>query len=822
MPDLKSILKNKNVIKRSLAIAVLIIPFLFTGLKNNFNSGVENIYSHIRGQVLPDTNIILINISSDDINNLGHWPIKRSYYALLVKSLSNYGVRKIGLEVFLSAKFVTQTIYDNLLTKEIEKSGNVVLSSVAGGVYFSEGKFYTDSLSYPSPKLLDSSFVTGHLNYINNDGITIPLYLFSDSPVEKAFSLQLAGNSFKFPQGTSIKVNCISSWKKFRQLTLLHYFQLVNSGSDSLGMLKNKTVIIGISDPDIAPVLKTNFDSDLPGEALHAFALDNIIHNRFLNDNFLASSGILFILIAFALLFLQTKFFNKHQFRFYAYSFGAFLVITFILYSFFYLQLGYLFFFVPMIASLLCDILFYILEKKILLEGAIDESQILKSLLTVKEQELSKLQKELNISGESGSYKLIEKIKSLKSDIDRLKENEDDKSATETVSDNELREFHGIIYRSRVMNNVVNLIKKAAPEDAGILILGESGTGKELVAKAIHSLSKRSGNNFVAVNCGALSDTLLESELFGHVKGAFTGAINDKVGRFEAANDGTIFLDEIAETTENFQIKLLRVIQSGDFEKVGSSKTFHTNVRIVAATNKNIETAVREKKFREDLFYRLNIIKIELPPLRERKDDIEILAKYFLERESNGFMFSKAALESLIKYEWRGNVRELEAVIKRAAIFAKSSGRNLIQLADLPEEIVRDSKFSFDEVVIESLRHKKFSHSSITETAKELGNVNRTVISENYRGFALKILVENNFDVEKTSSLIAASNDEEMLERVNSKLQTFIKNIETDVKDLSGKDFIFVKNNLQSKYKNLPVKFHSYLDEVIKKYSQQN
>ncbi|MHB1688056.1 MAG: sigma 54-interacting transcriptional regulator [Ignavibacteriaceae bacterium] len=818
MPNLKSILKNKNIIKRTLAVAVILILVLSSAFENSFDGVVENVFAHARGQIQPDTNIVIINISSTDIDNLGHWPIKRSYYALLINSLTNYGVKKIGLEVFLSAKFVTQTLYDNLLTKEIEKSGRAVLSSVAGEVYYSNGKYFTDSLSYPSPKLLDPTFLTGHLNYFGENGIKIPLYLHSDNLIEKAFVLQLAGKNYNFPDGSKLNVNFISSWKKFKQFSMLQFFQLLNNGSDSLNMLKGKIVLIGISDPEIASVIETNYDTDLPGIALHAFALDNILKHRFLNDNLLLPSKILFILLAFALLFYQTKKFIDKTIKFYLIIFISFFAATFILFSFFNIQLAYSFFVLPLLAFLLSDVFFYLFEKKILLEGAIDESQILKSLLSAKEQELSKLQKGLNISESANSFKLIEKIKSLKADIDKLKENEDDKSAVEKVFNNEVQNFHGIIYRSKAMTNVVSLIKKAAPEDANILILGKSGTGKELVAKALHTLSKRKNNNFVAVNCGALSDTLLESELFGHVKGAFTGAINDKMGRFEAANNGTIFLDEIAETSENFQIKLLRVIQTGDYEKVGSSKTFHTNVRIVAATNKNLETAVREKKFREDLYYRLNVIKVELPPLRERKDDVEILARYFLEKETNGFLLSKAVSESLLKYEWKGNVRELEAVIKRAAIFARSAERNLIQLADLPDEIVKDSKFSFDDIVIESLRHKKFSHSSITETAKELGNVGRTVISENYRGYALKILVENDFDLQKASSIISASDDEDTAERVKTKLQTFVKNIETDVKNFAGKDFETVKNNLQSKYKNLPVKFHSYLDEVIRKY----
>ncbi len=257
------------------------------------------------------------------------------------------------------------------------------------------------------------------------------------------------------------------------------------------------------------------------------------------------------------------------------------------------------------------------------------------------------------------------------------------------------------------MANVVDLVKRTAPEDANILILGESGTGKEFVAKAIHTLSKRKDKNFVAVNCGALSDSLLESELFGHVKGAFTGAISDKKGRFETADNGTIFLDEIAETSENFQVKLLRILQTGDFEKVGSSKTEHVNLRIIAATNKDLESAVKEKKFREDLYYRLNVIKIELPPLRNRKDDIEILVNHFVGKESDGFKISNSAYKSLKDYQWKGNIRELEAVIKRACILVRSSGRNLIQLSDLPKEIVKETSIDFDDLVLESLRHKE-------------------------------------------------------------------------------------------------------------------
>jgi len=455
-------------------------------------------------------------------------------------------------------------------------------------------------------------------------------------------------------------------------------------------------------------------------------------------------------------------------------------------------------------------------EQKSELEGVLDEARILRSLLSTKENELSTLKTTLELSGKTNSNDFTKKIKLLEDEISKLKENAEDEEEAEAPSSLEIKNFYGIIYRSRMIQNVVDLIQNTAPEDVTVLVTGESGTGKELVAKAIHALSKRMANGFVAVNCGALSESLLESELFGHVKGSFTGALADKIGRFEAADNGTIFLDEIGETSENFQVKLLRVIQSGEFEKVGSSKTSKVNIRVIAATNKKLEVAVKEKKFREDLFYRLNVIRIDLPPLRERKEDIGPIALYFLNSEAPDFKLSKAVLGVLNNYKWSGNIRELESVIKRAVIISKYSGRKMIQLNDLPTEIVKEFKLNFEDLVLDSLRQKRFSHSSITETAKELGDVSRTLVSENFRGLVFKMLTENDFDEQNTAKLISNSDNEEINDRVKSKMQTFLKNIQDSIKEFPQNSFVFAKENLSSKYKNLPQKFHPYLDEVIK------
>ncbi len=820
--NIKTAFPQKFIIRLLAFLLAVIVLLIFSGISKQADHQIENVFYHIKGQTQPDTNIVIIHLTESDIDKLGQWPIKRSYYALIINSLTKQNVKKIGLEIFLSAKFVTQTLYDQLLTKEIEKSGKVVLSSLAGEIKSSNNNFVTDSLSYPSPKLLNENIKTGHINYFKDGNeIKIPIEIKSFNTTEYAFSYQL--NHIKNLEidertlsGSSLlNVNFHSSWTKFKSYSWLEYFSLLQKNDPALKNLENKIVVIGVSDPQLSPAISTYFDDDLPGVALHAFAIDNLLNHSMLDDSFINYSKAFFLCTLLIFLFFNMKRYPSKLFKHYLLLFFAFIIPTFLLFSIYELQLAYSWFIIPLMVLVSVDLVNWLKEKQYTFEIAIDEAAILKSHLNKKEAELEKLQEELDVTGEK-SDSLVNRIKSLKSDIDRLKLKEEDEVETEKVPEEKVNVFHGIIYRSKIMSKIVDLISKTAPEDTNILILGESGTGKELVAQAVHTLSKRKDKNIIAVNCGALSDSLLESELFGHVKGAFTGAVNDKVGRFEAANNGTIFLDEIAETSENFQVKLLRVIQTGEFEKVGSSVTQKTDVRIVAATNRNLETSVKEKKFREDLYYRLNVIKIELPPLKERKDDIAILAQKFLEREAANMVLSRAASEVLNEYEWKGNVRELEAVIKRAAIFCKSANRKIIQLVDLPEEIVKGVKFNFEDLVLDSLREKRFSHSSITETAVELGNVSRTLVSENFRGTALKALVENDFDLSKAVDFISAIDDEDVKEKVKNKIQLFIKNIEGDINKLDNKEFDSVKSKFASKYKNLPQKFHSYLDEVIK------
>jgi DNA-binding NtrC family response regulator len=319
-------------------------------------------------------------------------------------------------------------------------------------------------------------------------------------------------------------------------------------------------------------------------------------------------------------------------------------------------------------------------------------------------------------------------------------------------------DFGKMIGFSDPMKKVFETIQKVSVSDSTILISGESGTGKELVARAIHFNSDRKNQPLVPVNCGAIPEELLESELFGHEKGAFTGAIRNRIGRFELAQGGTIFLDEIGDMSLALQVKMLRVIQEKEFERIGGVKTIHVDVRIIAATNQNLEKAVAEKKFREDLFYRINVIPIHLPPLRERGPDIAILINHFLRKfnklkKKNISRISPEALGYFLRYPWPGNVRELENMIEMFVVM-KEIGE--IEISDLPPKLLnqknvppmspchldlaaggvnfneRVSQFEKD-LLIQALQKSK----GVKNRAAKMLNLNRTTLVEKLKRFNL-------------------------------------------------------------------------------------
>ncbi|MBI4685986.1 MAG: sigma-54-dependent Fis family transcriptional regulator [Nitrospirae bacterium] len=298
-------------------------------------------------------------------------------------------------------------------------------------------------------------------------------------------------------------------------------------------------------------------------------------------------------------------------------------------------------------------------------------------------------------------------------------------------------ELGNIFWKSKKMQELLNILPKIAQSNSNVIITGESGTGKELVATTVHNLSSRKGKNLVAINCASLPEGLLESELFGHMKGAFTGAVYNKQGMFEIADDGSIFLDEICEMPINLQAKLLRVLENNTFRRVGGTTDIRVDVRIISATNKDIKEEVASGRFREDLFYRLNVVPLHIPPLRERKEDIPLLAEQFLAKfSSSKRVLSPEVMRLFVNYQWRGNVRELENLIERMVLLID---KEEITIEDIPQEMIRLS----DEM------------KNIPEMTREGADLDKIIenIERNYLINALKIANGNKTEAARLLNL---------------------------------------------------------------------
>lgn len=357
-----------------------------------------------------------------------------------------------------------------------------------------------------------------------------------------------------------------------------------------------------------------------------------------------------------------------------------------------------------------------------------------------------------------------------------------------------------------------------AKRDLPVLILGESGVGKERLARFIHERSPRKDKPFVAINCGSFNENLIESELFGYEAGAFTGAVKSKVGRFEQANGGTLFLDEIGETSLAFQVKLLRVLQEGTFERVGGTKTIRVSVRIIAATHQSLETLIQEKRFREDLFYRLNGVSLTVPPLRERPMDLEVLFRNFLYELNPEMQISDALLEWLKAQPWRGNVRELKAATERAVLNASLHQRQFLLPDDFelqrPLPSLRQESTELAEKILHALRRHEFKHRAISAVANELF-LHRTTVTEYLRGWILHYYAQSE-DPEEAFERLRGNTPLRDASHLRARIKTYIQGaIEKIQAGLDAKESL---DEIRAvRFKNLPSLFEPDLMQLIEK-----
>jgi transcriptional regulator with GAF, ATPase, and Fis domain len=828
----------------------------------------------VRGNLLPDSSIILTYVDENAVRAIG-WPIRRNFYALLLKTLGDLHVRAVGLEVMFEDSNIEYPEYDELLAAMVHTLGTVVLPVYFDGIDERQVPSSNSMLSQfafpavggripsatmihtPIPSLMSRSAGVGHVNFVRESDV--PVFLAADVGHVPSFAMELLRVAFQAdrsavimesarvrvlgrhgqiafdvePDGT-VALNLpgrISAFPAYPFMEVLRSYDALRAGrAPKIPLLsfRDKIVLVGVIAEGRSQFFNTPVDPRFPSIGIHAAFVDNAMHNRFLISVPLwvtALVGVLFGLGMGCIILLVNV---PHRWLIIGGAVSLLVIASQLLFSHWSWNL-------PVSPLLLTGLVTGIAAQMVrqretryrvsVLEE--DKERVLAQLHD-RETKLEILERELVNVREAKSAdrtaELLEEIRKYKAEVQTLSSRADD--LEEYHEDLNGRSSHDGIFDDILydpngpMKSVIEFIKKIAVSDAPVLIFGESGTGKELVAKAIHNHGNRSSGPFVAVNCGALTESLLESELFGHDKGAFTGAVKDRLGRFEIAHGGTIFLDEIGEVSEEFQVKLLRVLQEGELERVGGSKTIKVNVRVLAATHRDLKHQVAVRKFRDDLYYRLNVLAVTLPPLRERPTDIPLLVRYFLRKEGEGHTISRNVMEAFLRFPWPGNVRELESVVKRASLLATAERRTMITVKDLTEEIASAARqaVSVEDQILDTLREKGFSRSSISETAEELGGLSRGTVAEYLRGECLKKFVETNFDRKETARQIALSADRAAVDRAAKKLEEYLQNL-TEAVDRS-QPWETTRTALRPKTKNLPQRYHPYLEAVAEAYSK--
>jgi transcriptional regulator with GAF, ATPase, and Fis domain len=853
--------------KTRLVVLVIFILFcLFAASPMPWNAPVENalidLQFKLRGERKLADDLVLVFIGAEDIGALGGWPITRDYYGYMMHALMSRGAKVIGFDLLFDTSNSRYPEHDDILAGFFESAGNVCLPmAFSGGISYESAKEKTthEVLAiatghhpvFPIDQFKEHAAGLGFSNFgeeaaprkvplvvEHGDSLFFSLgfelarlYLGASRSMEIIQEAIIAKDkriSFPVDQQGRIRLNHFGGVDEISAIGFVDLLQAFERAPDSLDFA-GKLVLVAVIAPGYATLKTTPFVGALPASLLHLTVAENLIQG-----NFLREAPMPFHWILIALLTIAARLTWRANRILVNMAIGAgviFIYCSTAMAAFRYWNLVLPLFY-PTLAYA-THLAFHGI-RRVHKQREIDASikALLQEQIVVKEAQL-----------EAAKNKLAEMQNQFQSNATLSKQTQqlvEEREQTIFVLEKQLRDlqtyivpekpispmqFPEIIHdASSKMANALELVAKVASDDIPVLLLGETGTGKEMIARAIHHAGMRRNAAFVAINCGALPETLLESELFGHEKGSFTGAHTRRRGRFELANGGTIFLDEITETTPAFQARLLRVLQEKNFERVGGEQTLQVDVRVIAASSRDLQQEVEQGRFRSDLFYRLNGFPITLPPLRERPEDLPLLAAHFLKKHGYRSIsgFSDRAMENLRAYHWPGNVRELENVVRRTAILAQSEGRSIIQANDLPKEIMERHASSaplaaaykpLEEQILDMLRALKFSHSAISQTAKALGNRDRGTITEYFRGLCFEHLVICGYNVEAAAKSIAATEDKVIVERVQAKINGYLQNLQDALVSLDGDEDHEAKS--RSHYKGLPKKYHPYLQQII-------
>lgn len=775
-------------------------------------------YSRISPNRTASDKILLVTLDDRDIESLGGWPVSRDYHAYMIHALTSCGAKTIGMDFLFRDRDTLFQEYDQALADFIRSSDRVVLPTVfqSGNEVLSPAHPFQEhatlgfsNLGDQTPVCMVPLTVSVRDNRLYSFGFQLARrFLGAEEPTVDGNRILLnlpAGGRLAVPvdeRGRFLPdyFGGIGKIKTIGFVELLHTFQ---AAPDSLD-LEGKLVLVAPTAQTLPVIKQIPGFGAAPGSLIHLTVAENLIIGRILRQVPAWFSGI----ILAALSVLTVGMIWTGRIRSGLALLASFIVLwtlpAWILYRESLILLPLTPFFFALFGVICLSGLYAWAEyagqkqRSALLETEIDRT--MDALIRVRSKKrMSEREKEQAV------HRLEKHLRDL-----------------EAIRLPELRtgDPGGIIHApGSPMRDILKQMRTVAKDTIPVLILGETGTGKELIARAVHQNSLRKDREFMAVNCGALSENLLESELFGHERGAFTGAHARRLGRFEQAHGGTLFLDEIAETSPAFQARLLRVLQEGVFERVGGQQPIRTDVRIVAATNRDLRDEVDAGRFRADLYFRLNGFPIRLPPLRDRRMDIPLLVSHFLSRNARKGIrsLSKTAMDRIEVYNWPGNVRELENAVRRAALLAESRGRDRIGAEDLPDEMRPKTGPDspplgrpMGERILSLLRAHGFSRSAITRTAGALGGRDRGTVTEYFRGLCFQAVVRNGYRIRDAAVDIAGADDAKTVARVEKKIRGYLENVysihEEGVK----------QEPRPSAFQGLPKAFHPFLEDLIR------